>query len=498
MSSANQPLDAFRRRVLAGEKGRVFIPSKNRFLLGYPGTYKEAMSSLGYLSILRIIDEIPGWCAERAVLESGEEPPLRSLESDRPVSDYPVIGLSVGYELQLIQVVHFLRSSGLEPCAETRAQDRKHGQGNGNRRVKKGRGRVGDMPLIVGGGPLTRINPRPLGAFVDICVLGDGETAVPDLLKLIEENSDAGFEEILEEVSNWRGFYVPVKHGDMLPDSLTAPANTLPARASIRTREAEFGEMFLIEACRGCSMNCHFCSMRRKLSGGARYVSASTVLSSIPENTKRVGLVGASVGQHPELGFLLNALADRGMGAGLSSVRADRVNDEIVSGLSRLGMKTLTIAADGTSQSIRDRLQKGVNEEDLRSAAALAAKHGLQKLKIYQLIGVPGETDEDWKEMEALALDLSRELSVELSFSCLVPKPGTPLTEETPMRPKFVRRRVRELKRRLMGKVQIKEPGLRWVEVEWRLSHGTLQTGRALLKAIEEGGGGVSSLRRVL
>lgn len=496
MSPVNQPLDAFRRKVLKDEKGTLFSAAENRFLLGYPGTYGEAMSSLGFLSILRLIDETPGWCAERAVLESSVPGPLRSLETDRPALDYPVIGLSVGYELQLAEVVEFLRSCGLQPLAEKRATERKK---TGFRKSGAGSKQGGSQtaPLVVAGGPLTRINPRPLGAFVDICIVGDGEGALVRLLAYMGENPFAGVDEITNAVSGWPGFYVPPIHGDEVPEPLVVAHEDLPAWSSIRTRNAEFGEMFLIEACRGCSMSCRFCVMQRKLSKGARFVSAENILELIPDEVKRVGLVGASVGQHPELGKLLHTLAGRGLGVGLSSVRADRLDEEIAAGLARVELKTLTVAADGASQRIRDELRKGVNESDIRNAAALAAEHGLKKLKIYQLVGVPGETDRDWEEMGDLVLELSGRIPLELSFSCLVPKPGTPLAFETPADPGRIRSRMKALKRRLAGKIRIKEPALRWVEVEWRLSHGTLETGRVLYESIKHGGS-IGALKRDL
>ncbi len=483
MSPVNRPLDAFRREVLKEEKGRLFSPAENRFLLGYPGGYREAMSSLGFLSILRLIDETPGWCAERAVLERDVPGPLRSLETDRLVLDYSVIGLSVGYELQLGEVVDFLQSCGLSPLAETRAEERKKS--------------VRSHPLVVAGGPLTRINPRPLGAFVDICVVGDGEGALERLLGFLAENPSSGVDEVIVQVSGWDGFYVPAVHGDETPAAVNAATEDLPAWAPIRTEKAEFGEMFLVEACRGCSMNCRFCVIQRELSKGARFVSAENILELIPDGVKRVGLVGAAVGYHPELGKLLHALADRGLGVGLSSVRADRLDEEIAAGLARVELKTLTVAADGASQRIRNELRKGVSESDLRNAAALAAEHGLKKLKVYQLVGVPGETDRDWEEMGDLASELSGRIPVELSFSCFVPKPGTPLALETPVAPARIRAGMKALKRRLTGKAGIKEPALRWLEVEWRLSHGTIETGRVLYESLKNGKD-VSRLKRDL
>src|SRR5262249_13388116 len=158
-----------------------------------------------------------------------------------------------------------------------------------------------------------------------------------------------------------------------------------------RTPDAELSNMFLIEAERGCSRTCQYCVMRRSTNGGMRLVPKERLFELIPEDAKRVGLVGAAVSDHPRIAEIVRTLAERGAEVGLSSLRPDRLSDEFVGALKLAGYRTLTTAMDGTSDRIRTLLERRARVNHLEKAAEMARKHGMKKLKLYLMVGVPGE-----------------------------------------------------------------------------------------------------------
>src|SRR5690606_34748873 len=154
----------------------------------------------------------------------------------------------------------------------------------------------------------------------------------------------------------------------------------------------------LIEAERGCSRGCTYCVMRRSTNGGMRIVPKEVVLEAIPRDASRVGLVGAAVSDHPKIVEIVSALADRGCHVGLSSLRPDRLKDEFVAALKRAGYRTLTTALDGPSERMRGIIERRGREPHYVAAAERARKHGMDRLKLYLMVGLPGEADEDIDE----------------------------------------------------------------------------------------------------
>ncbi len=202
--------------------------------------------------------------------------------------------------------------------------------------------------------------------------------------------------------------FVPAIHGDLMPPIGKTRDENLPAYAQIVTPHTELHDMFLIEPERGCSRGCTYCVMRRSTNGGMRVVSMERILSLIPEDARRVGLVGAAVSDHPKIVPLLRALADRRIEAGLSSLRPDRLTDDFVSALRGVGYRTLTTAMDGVSERVRETLERRARVRHLERAAELARTHQMSRLKLYLMIGVPGETDEDVDECASFVTGLSK------------------------------------------------------------------------------------------
>jgi len=450
-----------------------FVRRRFRLLLGYPAPYRVGMSSLGYLTLHREVSARPDWSVERVFGDPSPRPSasragarLGSLETGASVEDFHALGISVAHELDIPAVAALLQSLGLRP----RRSERRERRGG---------------PLVVVGGPLTAINPRPLAALADLVVVGEAETAIHRLCDALEEGLTADHgQELLGEAD---GCWWP-QTGAPPPPPLRVDTEHLPAHSGLWSPDAELRDMFLVEVGRGCNRACAFCATSRTAAGRCRVVAADGVLARVPERATRVGLVGAAVSDHPDLSEIVDSLVESGREVGLSSIRADRLNEDLVALLARAGLRTLTLGVDGASARLRRQVHKGVTEEHLVQGAHLAAGAGLRRLKLYQLVGLPGETDEDLDELVSFTQRLSRILPVTLAVSPFVPKPGTELADAPQAPPKEVDRRLRYIRKSLQGRVRIQPASARWAWVEALIAQGDESTGEAVLRAWERGG----------
>ena len=246
--------------------------------------------------------------------------------------------------------------------------------------------------------------------------------------------------------------------------------------------------MFLIEPERGCSRGCAYCVMRRTTNGGMRLVSKERVLECIPQGAKRVGLVGAAVSDHPDIAYIVRKLAEGGAEVGLSSLRPDRLNTDFVAALKLAGHRTLTTAMDRASARLRAAIGRKTTAQHLTRAADLAREHGLLRLKLYLMVGLPGETDEDINECAALASKLAERIPVALGIAPFCPKFNTPMANESFAGIRPVTRRLTRLRTGLRGRVEVRATSARWAWVEAMLAKGGAQAGHAVLEAVHAGG----------
>jgi radical SAM superfamily enzyme YgiQ (UPF0313 family) len=459
------------RQRLADETGRIAKQAPFTVALTYPSPYHTGMSSLGFQRIYRAIMETPGLACERAFLDDdaekgGGEKPL-SYESGKPLDVFPVIALSVAYEIELAGVVRILEASGIP--ARRRDRDDRH-------------------PIILAGGPLTFSIPLPLAGIVDAIVVGEAETRTIEVLRTLEASSSRA--DRLAALAKIPHVFVPEHHA-ALPQVGAEDDAELPAWAPIRTPHTEFSNMFLIETERGCSRGCTYCVMRRSTNGGMRIVPMEKILSLIPDDAKRVGLVGAAVSDHPSIVPIVNTLADRGLEVGLSSLRPDKIarGDDFVAALKRAGYKTLTTAMDGTSVRVRERLDRRARPEQLIKCAELAKKHGMDRLKLYLMIGTPGEADEDVDECVRFTTELSRIVPIALGIAPFCAKRNTPLDGEPFAGIDVVDGRLERLRRGLKGRADVRSTSAKWAWVEYVLAQGGEAEGLAVIDAVHAGGG---------
>jgi radical SAM superfamily enzyme YgiQ (UPF0313 family) len=460
---------------LADEVGTLHKQADFAVALCYPSPYHVGMSSLGFQTIYRELHALPGITAERAFLPDDladarkRREPLCTYESGRPVSDFPIMAFSLAYELELAGLVDCLDLAGLPALAADRVAQAEA------------------YPLVVVGGPLTFSNPVPAGPFVDVMIMGEGEELIATLCEAMV--STRRRVDLLAGLARLPGFYVPAIHGET-PPPIAAAANTkLPAFSQIRTPHTELRDMFLIEAERGCHRGCTYCVMRRSTNGGMRLVAPADVLAKVPADARRVGLVGAAVTDHPKLPEILRGLVDSGREVGISSLRADRLNDEIVGLLKRGGYRTLTTASDGSSERLREEIQRKTREKHLLAAAELCRKHGLVQLKLYMMLGLPGETMDDIEELGRFALELAK-VAPKLAFGIapFVAKRNTPLDRQgfTPVAE--VSARLARLRTLVAGRVELRPTSPKWAWVEYRLAQGGFAAGLAAAEAARAGG----------
>ncbi len=454
-----------RRRIAerrARERGAILKDAPIRVTLAYPNTYKVGMASLGFQTAYRLFNAEPDVAAERTFLEElpGE---LLTYESGRRPAEAHVFAISIAYELDLTNLVRLLLRAGLRPLR---------------------RDREATDPVVLVGGPLTSSNPWPLAPFADAILIGDGEEAIPQIIEALRKSgSKAEFLDLLEGMP---GIFLPDRM-EREPLWATARPELLPAAAQFVTPEAEFPDTFLIEVERGCPRPCTFC-LARVMYGPTRYVPLERVLAAIPEDVPKVGLIGAALTDYPWIKELSRELVERGQAFSYSSIRADRVDLELAELMRAGGMKSFTFAADGPSQRLRDLLKKQVTSEDLLNAARVAREAGFKRLKLYQMIGLPTETEADLEEMVELTIELSSYARLALAVSPFVPKRHTPHFADRFAGVKTIERKLKFITRRLgrhRARVELRSTSARWAWVEAVIARGGPEVGLAALRLTE-------------
>lgn len=463
-----------RKKYLDAEGGTIFGRGSYHLTLMYPNPYSVAMSSLGYQVMYRLFNTHPQVSCERSVLPDDPSAlrkarkPLTTLESGRPVGGSDCLAISLAYEPDLASVFEMLSLAKIPATREERGDE---------------------YPIVLLGGPITMSNTLPLSPFADAIIVGDGEPVVTALVDALLDEADGGTRDrLLDDLAQIPGIYVPSRHGTAIPPMLLSPATDLPAVGQIWTPHAELSNMMLVETSRGCPRYCSFCVMR-STAQPMREAPLDAVLAAMDTKAPRIGFVGAAVSEYTHIKPALQHAVENGFGVGISSLRADRLDDEFVSLLTAGGYRTMTVASDAPSQALRGRLKKGLRGKHLLRAAELAAKHKMRIFKMYVIIGLPGETLEDLDELVEFSLEVRKVMPrVALGLSPFVPKLHTPLgdSEFTPIKEQD--KRLKYLRKQLRGRVDIRSVSAKWAWVEYRLSQGGADAGLAAHNAWANGG----------
>lgn len=350
-----------------------------------------------------------------------EQSRLVSEESGRDLSLFPVVAFSINFELDLLPLARVLKIANLLLPERRRPA----------------------FPLVLGGGPLAFLNPAPLAPALDLIFCGEAGTEFLDLMLAIKGGVQAGEDKqaLLAAVAARPGVYVPgVSPLPVRRIVQTAGPASLPdpVTSVFVSHEAEFKDMFLIEANRGCPHACRFCAagfVYRPPRQASLDQIQDAILTASP---RKIGLVGTALTDWPDLPRLLTWLAERKIKFGLSSLRADGLSDELLAILRRAGLRTVTLALEGPSQRLRNAANKHLSEETFLRAVSLCADHGVDHLKIYLIVGWPGENQADYDAFAALAVRVAEAARltaggkksirhITVATSALVPKPFTPL-----------------------------------------------------------------------
>ncbi|SPF46992.1 Radical SAM domain protein [Syntrophobacter sp. SbD1] len=437
---------------LEGEKGTVLKDwgGKMRIALVFPNRYAVGMSNLGFQFVYDALNRFENVVCERVFYPEPEDLPLvskfpgglLSVESQRPLLDFDMVAFSVPYENDCTNIVEMLQLAAIP----ARARDRTEAH-----------------PLISAGGVALFLNPEPLAPFFDFMFIGEAESLLPEFIDFWKqfENSTPSRPEILKEIGkSIEGIYVPSFYepmfnsdgtldsivpmdGSGLPERITRKRADLskspPCRTAVLTANTEFSNVLLLEIGRGCGRGCRFCAAGF-VYRPVRFHGVEELLEaagSPNEGTKRIGLVSAAVSDHPEVGRLCSSLLDRGGSLSFSSLRADTLNDEILSALESSRHQAVAIAPEAGSERLRRVINKNLSEDQIYNAAEIMAQRGILNLKLYFMIGLPTETTEDLEAIVEISKGIrhhvlsasrgkTRLATITLSVSSFVPKPFTP------------------------------------------------------------------------
>jgi radical SAM superfamily enzyme YgiQ (UPF0313 family) len=457
--------------VLKKEKGTFRNFSGKWLALGYPSAYNVASSSLGFQTIYRILNQMDGLGCERFFFSlKGANKFFNAnvaAESGRPVTSASAIGFSVACETELLTVVAMLENLGLEPLAQNRTPY--------------------NPPVIIGG-PLTIVDPQLVAPLCDVVICGEGEPSLPWLARAITGTScKEDFLAVLP--NNSHGIWLPSLSKEV-PAYEFATLDMLPAMAATWSPYSELRDLFLIEVARGCPRACEFCvlSRRSKGNGGFRRVQADIILQSIPGDVKGVGLVGAAVTDHPHIKEIVRQIVNSGKRVSLSSIRADMLDETLLALLVKGGLRSLTVAADGISSRLRLQIKKGITEEHLIKTAEMAGSYSLRGLKLYAMVGLPGEDESDVEEFAELLLKMSRKVKLSVAIQAFVPKPGTPLENVSMMEQGTIKKQLMLLKRLTAGRVRLISTSVRWSFIDWKIAHSGIKAAEIAIMAYKNKG----------
>lgn len=440
--------------------------------------YRIGMGNLAVHSLYALFNADPGIVCERVFLPDAEvisehvrsRTPVLSLESQRPLHEFDWIAMTVSFENDYVNLFPIFELCRIPTIPEERNEHH---------------------PIIIAGGAAPSLNPQPLSAIVDAVLLGDAEAYARDLIPLVA--SSASREEVLHTLAQMEGVFM----GNALepaPRHL-ASLDAIRTQSVIHAPDVEFGEMHLIEVERGCPRRCTFCATPT-IYGPTRRRSATAILSMVDEgisHRKRFGLIGADILSHPEFSAIANGIHERGATFSPSSIRADAVDDERARLLATSLHKSAALGVEAGSERLRKTLGKGLSDDRLFAAVETLARHGITRIRLYFMVGLPTETDDDIEAIATLACTTrevlrtaapkaSRATGVDLTVTPFVPKPKTafaqmPFAGERTLKAKY--KALTRLLARESG-ISLRTDSLRQASIEATIASGDRTTLLAL------------------
>ena len=446
-----------------------------RACLLYPNTYEIGMSSLAVHALYSLLNGLDGFSCERAFLPSesevaalrGRREPLRSMESGTPLGGFHLLAVTTSFELDWLNLPLCLELGGVAPLQCERE---------------------GEAPFLIGGGPCFTANPAPVLEMFDAVFVGEIEPALPH----VGELPDVGRDEWGEYLSQCPGFIVPGLSELPAPRRCARSLDEFATDTVIVTEHTEFARSYLTEMGRGCGRGCSFC-LAGEIYRPVRYRRPEILLGRIREAmacTDRVGLVAASVSDYPWLEELcagLSAMKPRPR-VSASSMRADGNNQCLFELQAASGQHSVTFAPETGTERLRQTVCKHLSDEELRGGIRSAVEAGLDRVKLYFLVGLPGETSDDRAAIVTLVRELAGEfaqVSWSIGINPFVPKPHTALQAAGVPDIRTTRGYLAELSAALdkLPRVRSRPGSARWSAVQTAISRGDVRLGKALVAA---------------
>ena len=384
-------------------------PKKNadyNIWMAFPGCYSFALSSLGYLHIFRLMDEMEEVNVERVYSDS--------TKTEIQFKDVNAIAFSSSFDLDFMLI--FPMFDKYKIPYKTSDRDK-------------------NMPIIFCGGPVVTANPIPYKDFFDFMIIGDGEQLNTNVVTILADNKNKPKDEILKLLAKLNGVYVPTLNQEKIVKNSCKIENCV--YTPILSDDAFFKDMFIIEISRGCANCCGFC-MASYLNLPVRFAPYENIIEAIDlglQYTNKIALLGAQVSIHPKFKQICEYIAQKvqknpEIEMSISSLRVDAVDDAMIKTLVSAHQKHVTIAIEAGSERLRKVINKNITEEQIKHTVETARLNGLKGVKIYAMIGIPTETQEDLNEMIRVAKELkqaNKGFDISFAFSSFIPKPHTPL-----------------------------------------------------------------------
>ena len=512
-------------RYLGNELGafhKLWDSATVRWVLTYPEVYEVGASNLGHIILYNILNSQPRQLCDRAYLPAPDlaqklratETPLFAVESRRSLIDFDILGFSLSYELGATNILEMLNLAGIPLTRKARQNHSYSLEVTGNSSTSA-------YPLIFAGGQTATSNPEPYADFFDFIALGDGEELLPEIGLIIEQGKANKLtrEELLLDLAQIPGIYVPqfyemAANGSVYPTRTDVPerilrrvATPIPAYSIGLVPFVEtVHDRLVIEVRRGCTRGCRFCQPGM-LTRPARDVEPERVVDTIEKGMRATGhnefsLLSLSCSDYlalPAVGTAIkNRLKDEKISLSLPSQRVDRFDENIANIIGGTRQSGLTFAPEAGTQRMRDIVNKGLTNEELLRGVKTAYQQGWDKVKLYFMIGLPGETDADilgiaetvnWLQQECSAKG-RKKLQVTLTISNFTPKPHTPFQWHSVSVAEFERKQalLKTEFRRMKG-VKVNYTDVRLSAMEDFLGRGDRRLASVILHAWKHGAG---------
>ncbi len=481
---------------------------RNRFALVYPSTYALGMSSLGVQVMYETLNNRADTACERVFIPEAaylqklvaQKRALFSFETQTPLNRFDTIGFSVSFESDYVNIPRTLALANIPARAEDRTEW---------------------DPLVIAGGINISYNPEPIADFVDVFVIGEAELVIHDLMYHVDawKREGGDKQELLETLATVPGLYVPafydVTYRDdgtvdaVLPKPGLPPqvrAGAVPTLDSvdtcthIHTPNTEFANAHLIEIVRGCGRQCRFCvaDYARRWPRRRSVESTLALAERARGITDRIGLVGASISDHPQIDEIASGLVERGFRISCASLRAETVRAPLLDALADSEQGTITIAPEVATENLQKVVNKAIPRERLYYVFEEALKRDILNLRLYFLIGVPQETPADIeaivdmaKEMRTILLPHAKRSGkiarISFTISPMVPKPHTPFQWVAMEPPKTIAKKLDFLKREInrLGSIKVGSASARLAHQEAVFARGDRRLGKVILDISE-------------